>query len=198
MTHRNLGHNGGPPFTRQSGWHLHCWKKARANLIGPRMPIETVRYRVKRAKALGLSYPQYASALLGTGRDIAAFLFTIDGLHLRLQRRLEMPDAVRTKLAAVEGCMLTAFSPYDEDPAEFRIELQDVSGVPFAAAVHQPHEMATWHEAKSTVRSVLDQVHLPRDAVVMIGRGEIEKKWADAGSLAHFVSASTFFERSHP
>ena len=193
MTHGKIGHNAGPPIKPHSGWHVHCWKKARADLIGPRMPIETVRYRIKRAKALGLSYPQYASALLGTGRDITAFLFTTDGLHLRLQRRLDMPDAVREKLAAVENCALTAFSPNDENPEEFRLELQDVSGVTFAAAAQQPFEPATWRDARSAVRSVLDDVRLPRDAVVMIGQGEIEKKWADAGGLAQFFPTHTYF-----
>ena len=59
--------------------------RARRELL-PRLPLEVVRRRVARARQLGLAYPQYAAILLGTGRDIVAFLFTDGGLRLRLER----------------------------------------------------------------------------------------------------------------
>ncbi|MHA3914480.1 hypothetical protein [Halovulum sp. GXIMD14793] len=101
--HYGPGHNKGPKFEPGQGWRRHCWKKARRDLIGT-VPLEIVRGRMRRAKELGLAYPQYASILKGAGRDVTAFLFTHQGLRLKLARRLEMPTEVREKLSGLIRC----------------------------------------------------------------------------------------------
>jgi hypothetical protein len=98
-----IGHNQGPPLESGRSWRAHCWKAARRELL-PRLPLEVVRRRVARARQLGLAYPQYASILLGTGRDIVAFLFTQEGLRLRLERELALPRPIADKLIALERC----------------------------------------------------------------------------------------------
>lgn len=103
-----IGHNSGPAFDQ--GWRRYAWKRARKELVGARVPVEIVRIRVRRAAELGLAYPAYASILLGSGRDITGFLFTVDGLQLRLRRRLEMPAEVRERVQALK-CERLVLSP---------------------------------------------------------------------------------------
>jgi hypothetical protein len=175
------------------GWQRHCWTKARKDLLGKAIPIEIVRMRIKRARELGLSYPQYASIMLGSGRDIVGFLFTVDGLQLRLRKQLEMPDVVQDKLQSLRKCNLAAFAPSGEHPETFRIELQQVAGVPFSATAPEPECDVNWPAARNAIRAVLDPLKLPGDAVVMIGTCDMEKQWAMAGKIARFIPASEYY-----
>ena len=93
-----IGHNQGPPIEAAVSWRRFAWKKARAKLV-PKLPLEIVRRRVRRAAELGLEYPQYASILLGTGRDIVGFLYTCDALGLRLARSGRLEPSVAAKLS---------------------------------------------------------------------------------------------------
>lgn len=188
-----IGHNAGPSLEPGHGWRKHCWTRARKETIKKTIPLEIVRIRVNRAKELGLNYPQYASVLLGSGRDIVGFLFTVDGLHLRLRRRLEMPDAVRDKLSAVTGADLLAMSPNGEDAARFRTELNQVSGLKFVSTGTEPRETASWSETKDAIHAVLGPAKLSRKEVVMIGSRDLEADWANAGGLAKFFRRDAFF-----
>ena len=49
-----IGHNNGPTMDPGRGFRRYAWKRARAELL-PKMPIEIVRRRVKRARELGLT-----------------------------------------------------------------------------------------------------------------------------------------------
>lgn len=193
MSKFSIGHNKGPSMKTGLGWQQHCWQKARKDLMGKAIPIEIVRMRIKRARELGLAYPQYASILLGTGRDIVGFLFTVDGLHLRLRKRLEMPDLVQDKLQTLDKCTLMAFAPSGEAPGAFQMELQQVAGTPFASSAPQPETDANWPKARCAIRAVLDPLKLPSDAVVMIGTRDVEKQWAAAGKMARFIAASDYY-----
>jgi hypothetical protein len=193
MTRSKIGHNNGPTFGTGVGWRTYCWKKARKDLIGKTVPIEIVRMRIKRARELGLSYPQYASVMLGTGRDIVGFLFTVDGLQLKLRKTLEMPPAVQSKLQAINDCSLISFAPSGEEATTYRVELEAVSGCTFAAAAPEPEINASWVIARQAVRAALDPLKLPSDAVVMIGNNSIERQWANAGNVARFIPSSDYF-----
>ena len=63
-----IGHNNGPPLDEAPAvtWHHFCWKQAhkRAWKTPPR---EIALARLARAEALGISYREYAAALLDTG-----------------------------------------------------------------------------------------------------------------------------------
>ncbi len=67
-----IGHNGGPSLAGGVSWRRHCWSAAREALL-PTLPIEVVRLRVKRAKALGLDYKTYAGLRAATGHDVVAW-----------------------------------------------------------------------------------------------------------------------------
>ncbi|MGF1552163.1 MAG: hypothetical protein ACFBWO_06645 [Paracoccaceae bacterium] len=54
-----IGHNGGPPLDPGRSFRAYAWKRARAELV-PRLPLEIVRRRVRRARELGLDYPANA------------------------------------------------------------------------------------------------------------------------------------------
>jgi len=196
MSKITIGHNKGPSLNTGLGWQKHCWAKARKDLLGKTIPIEVVRMRIKRARELGLAYPQYAAIMLGTGRDIVGFLFTVDGLHLRLRKRLEMPDQVQDKLQSLRKCNLMAFAPSGENPEAFRVELQQVAGAPFVAAAPEPRTHINWPDARSAIRAALDPLKLPSDAVVMIGTRDMEKQWAAAGKMARFIPASDYYSTS--
>ncbi|QIE55533.1 hypothetical protein G5B40_08730 [Pikeienuella piscinae] len=191
MTPPGIGHNSGPALDH--GWRRYAWKRARRELAGARVPIEIVRIRVRRAAALGLAYPAYASILMGTGRDIVGFLFTVDGLQLRLRRQLEMPSEVQDRLRAVRKCSLLALSPPEEDAEPFLRELECVAGAPFAGAAPAPAPEAGWGAARSAIRAALAPLALPGGAVVMIGAREEEARWAEAARLARFIPSRDYF-----
>lgn len=187
-----IGHNGGPKRLGR-GWQKHCWTRSRAALIGTRMPIEVVRTRIRRARELGLEYPQYASILLGSGRDVVGFLFTVDGLQLRLRKRLDMPDAVQDKLRGLERVSLMGFAPSGEDVEAFRAEVSDVAGVPFVGVAPEAQGPLGWSAARAAVRAVLDPLKLPSDAVVMIGTRKDEAAMAQAAKMARFIASAEYF-----
>ena len=191
MSKAMIGHNQGP--LQGEGFRRVAWKKARAELLGNKVPLQIVRMRVKRAQELGLSYPQYASVLMGTGRDITAFLFTVDGLQLRLRRELEMPGRVRDKLQGLAKTELLSFVPSGENPTEFRAELTEVAGVPFVQTTAEPEPSASWAEAKAAIRAALDPIKLPGGAVIMVGSRSQEAEWAVAGKLARFLPSTEYF-----
>ncbi len=191
-----LGHNKGPALDGRTSWRRHCWTRARKDLLGAKVPLEIVRIRIKRAKALGLSYPQYASVLMGGGRDITGFLFTINGLQLKLARRLELPDYVTEKLQDVQGCTLMSFAPSGEEPGLFATELSDVADLTFKSGACEPSAQGAWSQKRIAVQAVLKQVKLPAKSVVMIGDARLERDWSVAGKLAKFLTHNEYFLNS--
>lgn len=188
-----IGHNQGPPLDPGQSWRQHCWTKARRELL-PRLPLEVVRRRIARARQLGLEYPQYASILLGSGRDIVAFLFTSDSLGLRLGRTVDVPRPVVDKLAGLEGCdrLLAAEAP--ADPAALAPLLAAEAGISFAGVSALPAGPdLTWRQGRDAVRNALAPLKLPGNAVVMVGTRAHERDWADAAQLAKFLPADQYF-----
>ena len=79
-----IGHNGGPPLSEPADLFLrHAWATAhRAAWKNP--PMDILRFRLARAEAAGVSYQEYMSTLLDTGRhlqkeDVAAARAQDDG-----------------------------------------------------------------------------------------------------------------------
>lgn len=184
-----MGHNRGPAWDPGVAWRRHCWTRARAETIGARLPLEVLRGRVRRARELGLAYPQYASVLMGSGRDILGFLYTCDALGLRLRRRLEMPVAVQGALKGLVRCDRLVVAPDAEDREAFRLELQEVSGMSWAASLHAPRPQTSWAEARAALREVLAPIKLPPGAVVLVGTRAEDAAWAEAADMARFLPA---------
>ena len=186
-----IGHNQGPPLEAGRSWRAHCWKAARRELL-PRLPLEVIRRRVARARQLGLAYPQYASILLGTGRDVVAFLFTSESLGLRLERELAMPGRVAERLRALERCDRLMIAEAGANIAALGHALA-ARQIPFAAVAVAPPRHAAWAEGRAAIRAVLEPGRLPSDAVVMVGTTSEERGWADAARLASFLAADSYF-----
>ncbi len=189
-----IGHNKGPSLEPGRGFRKHAWKKARADLM-PRLPLEVVRRRVARAKALGLDYPQYASILLGTGRDIVAFLFTSEAIGLRVEKGHSLPEIERRKLAEITGCDRLLMTPAGSDPIRVGQFLAERQNLVFAQLGAAPPALSSGRLGQGAIRAILDPLKLAGDQVVMIGTRVPEREWADAAKLARFVPAERYFPR---
>jgi hypothetical protein len=183
-----IGHNAGPPLDPGRSWRAHCWKAARKALT-PHLPIEVIRRRVARAKALGLAYPDYAAILLGTGRDVTAFLFTAEAIGLRLLKETRLAAAAARKLPALAADRLLLA---EGDPQAIRAALAG-QGLAFVAAGMAPRPRAGDAEGRAAIRALLDPLRLPGDAVVMVGARADERAWAEAARLAAFLAAPAYF-----
>lgn len=62
-----LGHNNGPPLESLHGYRNYVWRAARKK-AWKSPPIEVIRRRVKRARALGISYQEYTLEIMERGR----------------------------------------------------------------------------------------------------------------------------------
>ncbi len=186
-----IGHNLGPPLDAGFAWRVHCWRRAKRE-IAPRPPIEVVRRRVRRAQQLGLDYPQYASILLGSGRDVRAFLITAEAIGMRVMREIRLDAARARKLEALVDCDRLLLAPAGEDAAACAAALAAVGGR-VAAAGPGPTPPAILRDGAAALRFVLDPLKLPGDAVVMIGATAEERAWADAARLAKFLPAESYF-----
>ena len=186
-----IGHNQGPPLDAAVSWRRHVWKKARKALV-PRLPLEVVKRRVRRATELGLEYPQYASILLGTGRDIVGFLFTCDALGMELARG-RVPESVRAKLDALIRAERLLGVEAPSEPKRLAAALDRNQGLVFAQAVALPGEQAPWAVGRDAIAGALAPLRLPSDAVVMVGTQPHHRTWADAAQMAKFLPADQFF-----
>ncbi|MEO1490982.1 MAG: hypothetical protein AAFV19_02375 [Pseudomonadota bacterium] len=188
-----IGHNQGPPLDAAVSWRRHVWKKARRELL-PRLPLEIIKRRVARAKQLGLEYPQYASILLGTGRDIVAFLFTSDALGVRLARTPVLPGAVADKLISIERCERLLTTEATGNPMLLSREILRAHQIQMTGTATLPErDAASWTEGRDAIQAALRPLKLPADTVVMIGTERHERTWADAAKLARFIPAENYF-----
>lgn len=192
-----IGHNQGPPLDPAISWRRACWKAARAELHRP-LPLEVVRRRVRRARELGLDYPCYASILLGSGRDVIGFLFTSEGMGLRLARTVEMPAPVTEKLRDLRRCERLLLAEPGQDPETLAAALRREADLTFAGAAEAPAPGAPWRAGREAVRAALAPLKAPSDAVVMIGARADERAWADAAGLAKFLPGAGYFGLEAP
>lgn len=188
-----IGHNRGPSLSPGHGFRKVAWRKARAALM-PRLPLEVLRRRVRRAKELGLAYPAYASILAGTGRDVVAFLFTSHALGLELARAASLPEGKARKLRAVVGAGRLLLGPEDRDAGALAAALERERRVSFDRAVPAPPLVAPLPEGRAAVRALLAPLGLPADGVVMVGDRAAERDWAEAARLGRFMAADAYFE----
>ena len=177
-----IGHNRGPSITGGTGWKTHCWRVARVGLL-PTLPVEVVRLRVNRARALGLPYKTYAGIRAQTGHDIVAFLFSSNGLGVTLVS----PDLEAEKAAKLEGVQAV------------RIGLATAPVLPSVLLVNNcldqamaaPYALAPFGQSARHLRAVLGKT--PADRVVLVGTGQLEHDWVAAGRLAGWVAAEHYF-----
>ena len=180
-----IGHNRGPQ-TDGAGWRAHCWRKARADLLGPRLPIEVVRRHVVRARELGLDYKTYAGVRATTGRDLVAFLFSSNALGV-FRDGAPLAAGRAGRIAQIVAAPHLGTAP-GLDPAA----LGERIGALSARAL--PGFGASWPALRDDMKSWLRSQGLPGDAVLMIGETDHEAEMMAAGGLAGFVTGQRYFE----
>lgn len=179
-----IGHNKGPTMEPGAGWRRYAWKRARAELI-PKVPLEIVRLRVRRARELGLDYKIYAGVRATTGRDLVAFLFSSNSLRVRAEA-LRMPDRRSDALQGLKRCEPVALVHLPLNPADV------AEANPVLARVGTaPTLFDGWGEIRARVSEILGP--LPRDGVLVIGETGLEREWSVAGKLAGFLPSERFF-----
>ena len=182
-----MGHNQGPTIEPGFGWRRHAWGKARAQLM-PKLPIEVVRIRMKRAQELGLDYTTYAGISAGTGREVIGFLFSTNALRV-LNRNLQMPDDRHAQLAAMRNCRRIAVvqPPLDADlVAEAQQAVLD-------GASPAPLFIHGWDDTRRRMQRATRLAQAPASAVLLVGDTALERSWAQSGRLAGYVQADKFF-----
>ena len=140
------GHNGGPGLDGGQSWRRHCWRAAREALL-PKLPVEVIRTRVRRAGELGLDYRTYAGVRAQSGHDVIALLFSTNALRLlRDGDRMAAGDAARLAatcgvarlLAAQPPLEPAAAQPEDLDLEARRAGVDDEDGVHHAGRAAAP------------------------------------------------------------
>jgi hypothetical protein len=174
------------------GWRKHSWAKARADLLQT-LPIEVLRTRVRRAKALGLPYKTYASVRAASGHDVVGFLFSNNAL--RTIRNVENLPADRLEKLSHCAAIFAALVHRPLDPEALAQRLHD-QGVN-AFTDRAPHFADRWSDIASAVAAPLRRAGLPRDGVLVVGDTNFEQEWSQAGRLAGFISADQFFAASN-
>lgn len=184
-----LGHNNGPSMEAGFAWRKHSWAKARKDLL-PNLPIEVLRNRVKRARALGLPYKTYASVRAASGHDVVGFLFSNNALRV-LPAEQSVPATRIEALKATEATLATlVHAPVDPRTVTDQLKRQ---GVDITADV-APHFADTWSEITRRVKAPLVAANLPRDGVLVIGDTVHERDWCAAARLAGFLHSDQFFD----
>lgn len=186
-----IGHNGGPTLEAGHAWRRTCWRRARADLL-PKLPVEVVRNRVARARALGLDYKTYAGVRATTGRDLVAFLFSSNALGLTARDTRLPADRARV-LNERPACdrLVAAHRPIRaEDLVE---RLAAAQGIDLRAAFTAPSIVDSWSATSAMLRRRVGDLGLPADAVLLVGDGPLERDWLAAGRFAGYVSADAYF-----
>ncbi len=184
------GHNGGPSLEPGTSWRRHCWGAARAALL-PKLPIEVVRLRVKRAAEIGLDYRTYAGVRATTGHDIVAFLFSTNALRLlREGQKLDAARAARISASRDLGRLLAVQPPLHPDRL-----LGDLAGqrLVFDAATAAPGLALGWGDTRRHLLGFLAPLHHPADRVLVIGDTTLERGWSEAARMAGFLTAERYF-----
>lgn len=179
-----IGHNRGPSLQGTS-FRAHCWGVARSQLLGERLPVEIVRSRVSRARALGLDYKTYAGVRATTGRDLVAFLYSSNGLAVF--RDMQTPDPARLSRIASSAAIAHLGTSPGLSPDMLAARIGAVS----ARAL--PPFGASWGAMRQEMKAWLRSQGLPGDAVLMIGETDHERELMAAGGLAGFITGQTFF-----
>lgn len=178
-----IGHNSGFVAEPGQAWRTHVWRKARTDLL-PRLPIEIVRRRVKRAAALGLPYKTYAGIRASSGHDLIGFLFSSNALRV-LKDGQRVPQDRCAALNALKDCKQIGL-------VHRPIRLDAVTP-PMAQSYPAPAFAGTWSDMRDHLRDIIYTIGTPADRFVLIGETATEREWAGAIKAAGYLSGDAYF-----
>ena len=178
-----FGHNSGRYAATGQGWRRFAWTQARRDLL-PRLPVEVVRLRVKRAKALGLPYKTYAGVRASSGHDLVGFLFSSNALCV-VRAGAEMPAAIAGKLSALDRCDRVGVT-----------HLRQLNG-PLDAVDRAPAPFAPWATIRDRIKAIAAERGAQADRFLVIGETAAEREWAEAGMTAGYLAAADYFADIH-
>lgn len=178
-----IGHNSGRVDEPGKAWRTHVWRKARQELM-PKLPIEVIRRRVKRAKELGLPYKTYAGLRASSGDDLIGFMFSSNALDV-LKPRDAVPATKTGKLDALVRAKTIAVThaPVTSE--------QVCPPADFASAAPRP--LAPWATTRETLSGAFAQAGVPSSRVVLVADLSIEREWVGAGRMAGSLPVAEFF-----
>lgn len=170
-------------MAKGAGWRRYAWTRARNDLL-PKMPIEVVRLRVKRARELGIDYKAYAGIRATTGRDVIAFLFSDNALRLSKDARLPADREAQLKAIVSADSLALVHAPMSPDKV-----LAQNSVILRADAAPTVH--TSWQETRARILTLKGKI--PADGVVVVGETWAEKEWCATARLAGYLSAEHYF-----
>jgi hypothetical protein len=179
------GHNGGPTLEPGGSWRLHCWRKARGDLL-PHLPIEVLRTRLRRADELGLDYRTYASIRAASGHDVVAFLFSSNALRV-LPPLAALPPDRHDRLIRLADCARIGLAVAPLGPAA----LAAAAGPALDAAHPAPPPLGRFAAIGAALQAAT--AGLPRDRILLVGDTALERDWCAAGRLAFYLPAERYF-----
>lgn len=178
-----IGHNSGKVDEPGKAWRTYAWRKARQELM-PKLPIEVIRLRVKRAKELGLPYKTYAGLRAASGDDLIGFMFSSNALDV-LKRGDDVPAAKANKLGALVGAKTVCLT-------HAPVASHQVSP-PADVAASAPRPLASWADHRMVLKDVFVQSRMTASRIVLISDQSIETEWVSAGRMAGSISTEVFF-----
>jgi len=176
-----IGHNSGRVEEAGRAWRTHVWRRARANLM-PRLPIEVVRRRVKRAAELGLPYKTYAGIRASTGHDLIGFMFSSNAMRV-----FKNGQAVPADRAAVVDALQSCTRIGLTHPPIHVSTLVPPLDRAFMAPAGQ------WSDVRNHMATIIRDIGQPADRFVLVGETGLEREWAGAIRMAGYLSGGTYF-----
>lgn len=190
------GHNRGPVLEPGSGWRRHCWAEARRALL-PQLPLEVIRLRVARARAIGLDYRTYANVRAGSGCDIVAFLFSSNALRI-LKPADRLPADRALRLGAIRDCDRILLAQPPLDPERLLQAIEARHRIRLEGAAPAPAFTASWRDQRRSMLAALAPARLPPGGVLLVGDTGFERGWSEAGRLAGYLPAQRYFAEGPP
>lgn len=177
-----IGHNSGRVLEGGTAWRTHVWTRARKELL-PTLPVEVVRTRVKRAKALGLPYKTYAGVRASCGHDLVGFLFSSNALRV-LRSGDDIPQDRAAKIITINAKTLgLAHAPVD--PLALVPPLQ--------RAIVAPSLTDSWSDTRDTLKAAIRASGSAPDRYLLVGDTALEREWAEAAQTAGYLTADLYF-----
>jgi hypothetical protein len=178
-----IGHNNGPTF--DMSWEAWVWRRASAKAWATPKPEVALR-RLKRAEKLGLTYREFAAALMDTGSHLGTAVLPLS-LAARVRRGtgreivIEPRNSIADRVARFGG-RLFLLADIDAVPGLGETERAD-----FLALVNRAFdgkvEAIGWGHDAAALRALLRSNVVAHQEAFLIGSGMGHRVLGEAASL---------------